>query len=478
MKLPVTSGFCSSRRESAQSLRRVEVSGLTSAATNTRRGSVLIIVLWVAFGLIALALYFANSMSLELRASDNRAAAIEADQAILGAARYVSNVIATVREPATLPDINNYRSEQVPVGDATFWLIGRNDRSTTANTAADQVYFGLVDESSKLDLNAPWLTVDLLLNLPGMTTELAAAILDWRDTDSEVNAAGGAEDETYQRKTPAYRCKNGPFESVEELRLLNGALLDLVYGEDANLNGALDPNENDADGSVPMDNRDGRLDSGMFNYFTVFSRQPTVDQYGSNRVNVTTLNTAAGRTNLLMALNTAGVGNGQEIVGRVQGANISSILHFYIASQMTEEDFIKLEPSLTMTNSGFVNVNTASEAVLSCVPGIGLENAPTLVAARRSNANRLNTVAWVKDALDQQVAIQAGRYLIGRTYNISADIAAVGHYGRGYRRVKFVFDTTEGAPMIRYRQDLTHLGWALGKYTRQQLQLANNTNRR
>lgn len=441
-------------------------------------GSVLIIVLWVAFGLIALTLYFANSMSFELRASDNRAAMIEADQAVIGAARYVSNVIATVREPATLPDINNYRSEQVPVGDATFWLIGRSDRSTTASTAADQVYFGLVDESSKLDLNAPWLTVDLLMNLPGMTTEFAAAILDWRDTDSEVNEAGGAEEETYQRRSPAYRCKNGPFESVEELRLVNGAYLESVYGEDANLNGALDPNENDADGSVPLDNRDGRLDYGMFEYFTVYSRQATLDPYGSNRLAVSTLNTAAGRSNLLMTLNTVGVGNAQEIVGRVQGANISSILHFYIASQMAEEDFLKLEPSLTMTNQGCVNVNSASEVVLSCVPGIGLDNAPTLVAARRSNAGRLNTVAWVKDALDQQVAIQAGRYLIGRTYNISADIAAVGRNGRGYRRVKYVFDTTEGPPMIRYRQDLTHLGWALGKYTRQQLQLANNTNRR
>ncbi len=441
--------------------------------SSVQRGSVLIIVLWVAFGLIALTLYFANSMSFELRASDNRAAMIEADQAIIGAARYVSNVIATVREPATLPDINNYRSEQVPVGDATFWLIGRADRQT----AMDQVYYGLVDESSKLDLNAPWLTVDLLMNLPGMTTEFAAAILDWRDTDSEVNAAGGAEDETYQRRSPAYRCKNGPFESVEELRLVNGALLDSVYGEDANRNGVLDPNENDADGSVPMDNRDGRLDYGMFEYFTVYSRQATLDPYGSNRLAVSTLNTPAGRSNLLMTLNTVGVGNAQEIVGRVQEANISSILHFYIASQMAEEDFLKLEPSLTMTNTGCVNVNSASESVLSCVPGIGLDNAPTLVAARRSNGNRLNTIAWVKDALDQQVAIQAGRYLIGRTYNISADIAAVGHNGRGYRRVKYVFDTTEGPPMIRFRQDLTHLGWSLGKYAKQQLLLANQTRR-
>ncbi len=114
-------------------------------------GSVLIIVLWVAFGLVALTLYFANSMSFELRASDNRASAIEADQAIAGAARYVSNVLATVKEPATLPDINNYRSDAVPVSDAMAvppsvalmlspaaklpWLLGAK-RTTTVQVAA------------------------------------------------------------------------------------------------------------------------------------------------------------------------------------------------------------------------------------------------------------------------------------------------------------------------------------------------------
>src|SRR4051812_5137651 len=49
-----------------------------------KSGSMLIIVMWVTFGLVALAVYFANSMSIELRAADNRVAATEAEQAILG----------------------------------------------------------------------------------------------------------------------------------------------------------------------------------------------------------------------------------------------------------------------------------------------------------------------------------------------------------------------------------------------------------
>jgi hypothetical protein len=62
---------------------------------------------------------------------------------------------------------------------------------------------------------------------------------------------------------------------------------------------------------------------------------------------------------------------------------------------------------------------------------------------------------------------QIGPYITSRSYQFTADIAAVGSYGRGYRRVKFIFDTIEGTPKIIYRQDLTHLGWALGPMARE-----------
>ena len=77
------------RREEADS-------GILSSASSRRRlqhGSVLIIVLWIALGLVAITLYFANAMSSELRAADNRVAALVADQAIEGAARYVTSVL-------------------------------------------------------------------------------------------------------------------------------------------------------------------------------------------------------------------------------------------------------------------------------------------------------------------------------------------------------------------------------------------------
>lgn len=112
-------------------------------------------------------------------------------------------------------------------------------------------------------------------------------------------------------------------------------------------------------------------------------------------------------------------------------------------------------------------MNTASAAVLTCIPGIGEDKAAELVNYRLSNAIGLNSVAWVKNVLSTAEMAQAGPFLTGQTYVFSADIAALGPFGRGYRRTRYVFDLTEGTPKIVYRRDLSNLGWALGTETRQ-----------
>jgi hypothetical protein len=52
---------------------------------------------------------------------------------------------------------------------------------------------------------------------PSTASDLADQIIDWRDTDS-VPGTGGAEQEQYDRE--GIVCRNGPFESLEELRFL------------------------------------------------------------------------------------------------------------------------------------------------------------------------------------------------------------------------------------------------------------------
>jgi DNA uptake protein ComE-like DNA-binding protein len=461
-----------------------------------------VIVLWIAFGLVSLTLYFAQSMSSELRASDNRVCGMAAEHAIEGGARYVSYVLSNLPTNGLIPDPTTYLSAAVPVGDAHFWLIGRD---TNSPPSADQVFFALVPESSKLNLNTA--TSNMLYFLPGMNLDLNMAILDWRDTN------GGSMSQTYySMNNPPYQCKASPFETVNELRLVYGAGLDTLVGEDINGNGVLDPNENDV-------NHNGLVDPGLLEYFTVYSREPNTNADGSVRVNIRTVSGTGGdlasllQTNLSQGraeqiLTQLGLGNsmpgrntgGSTRGGGAPGGNFSSTgnrvqqvvtvsfsspLDFYRKSGMTIDEFASIANKITVSTGAYiegrVNVNTASAAVLGCLPGIsdspGL--AQTLVNYRTTNPSKLTSVAWLVDALGQSNSstldsLVATDCITTLSYQFTADIAAVGPHGRGYRRVRFVFDTSDGTTKIVYRQDLTHLGWALGKTVRQNLLLAKD----
>jgi hypothetical protein len=271
-----------------------------------------------------------------------------------------------------------------------------------------------------------------------MPVDFAAAIIDWRDEDAEVTT-GGAESETYLLQDPSYLCKDAPFESVEELRLVIGAEWDVLYGEDVNRNGILDPNEDDGDETWPDDNQDGILDPGLVEYLTIYSRESNKAADGSDRT-------------------------------KVDG---SSLLEWYINEDMTPEIFVLKEDAVTVRDEdyipGLVNVNTASAAVLACLPGIGDEYAEQLVAHRQGKEPyELSSIVWVMEVLDNEAAIAAGPYITAKTYQLTADVAAVGHMGRGFRRTIFVFDIAGEEPAIVHRRDLTRFGWPLGREIREQ----------
>src|SRR6185369_12362138 len=96
-----------------------------------------------------LTLYFANSMSSELRAADNRMSEIAARQAVAGGTRYAIYALTNYAVKGMPPDSQSYKAEALPVGDGQFWFIGRNNDEPPT----DEPAFGLVDESSKLNLH-------------------------------------------------------------------------------------------------------------------------------------------------------------------------------------------------------------------------------------------------------------------------------------------------------------------------------------
>jgi DNA uptake protein ComE-like DNA-binding protein len=445
-------------------------------ARRAKRASVLIIVLWIAIGLISITLYFANAMTLELRASDNRTTGLAAEQAIEGAARYVGYVLQNFATNGAVPATNQFTCEAVPIGDAKFWLIGRDPSGKNPTDP----YFGLIDEGSKLNLNT--VNTNVLSYLPNMTVDFAQAIMDWRGTNGVVSL---------DYSSLGYLPKNAPFETVDELRLVYGATVDLLAGDDLNRNGVLDANEKDSTGT-------GELNSGLFEYTTVWTREPNFHSDGSSLTNVNTASQeklqalfqddgVSGATTMATAIyrnihNTAGGVN-----------NCNGILDLAVRCRnagMSTADFAKIYNDVTTSTNiyfrGRVNVNTANADVLTALfEGLNVDEmtasgaAQTLITYREQNPNNLNSIAWMIDALGNNSpviqALQSGNYVTTKSFQYTADIAAVGPFGRGYRRVKFIFDTSNGSPIILYRQDLSRLGWALGEKARQTSLVAQNT---
>ena len=150
--------------------------------------------------------------------------------------------------------------------------------------------YGLTDESTRLNLNIlvladqmiPGAGRQLLMSLPEMTEDVADAILDWMDEDSEVRDYG-AEANYYSSLSPPYAPKNGPMDSLEELLLVRGVTPQLMFGLDSNHNGILDDYEA-ISGDAGLLTPDMSL--GWANYLTLFSKESNLNDSKLQRINI------------------------------------------------------------------------------------------------------------------------------------------------------------------------------------------------
>ncbi|MBN2377631.1 MAG: general secretion pathway protein GspK [Sedimentisphaerales bacterium] len=436
---------------------------------NVTRGSVLIVTMWIVLVLASLVLVFSRSMRVEAIASANYVSAVQADAIARGALQYVQAKILTEEEETLLLESKDVY-EAVEVQGGFFWIVHPNlsdDRNYT---------FGVTDEASKINLNSA--TQEMLLKLPGMTSELASSIIDWRDEDTEITP-GGAESEYYLLLPEAYYCKDAPFETVEEVLLVRGATADILYGEDTNKNGVLDPQENDAEQSEPPDNRNGRLDRGIYDYVTVYSRQPNVTEEGEDRINVNSGNT--GEISDLLR-ETIKDDTYFQYMDRIrQGRPFRNIIDFYYRVGLTAEQFKTIVGRLTTSSdkvlAGLVNINTAPREVLLCLPELTESDADALISKRLSlDETELGTVAWIIDVIDQEKAVAIGGHITTQSFQKSVDIVSVSRNGRAYGRYQAVLDLQNETPKILYWKSLHHLGWPLDSKTLLNLRTGNSPN--
>jgi len=188
-----------------------------------RRGTILIVAMILVFAIAALVLTLGLAMRVEASASANVAAEREATAIVRGAEQYVMAVLAESTDPIDLLDESYF--EEVPLGGGYFWIL------RPAYDDPAMPVFGITDETCKIDLNTFASAYERLSEMPVLTDELAASIIDWGDEDENPTEGFGAESQVYASRTPGHDAKNAPYESVEELMLVDGMTSELLYGD-------------------------------------------------------------------------------------------------------------------------------------------------------------------------------------------------------------------------------------------------------
>jgi type II secretory pathway component PulK len=422
---------------------------------NDERGSILIVTIWVVLVLTGLALVFSRAMRVEAIATANSISSLKAEEIARGAMSFIKARLNETDTTLKLEGETPYKA--ISVGDGYFWLL-------RPNLGDDETwYYGIRDESGKVNLNTA--SYEMLMKLPNMTSELAASIIDWRDTDSNLTE-GGAENEYYLLLDNPYYCKNSELESVEEVLLVKGASQKILFGEDANRNGVLDANENDGDKSDPPDDMDGTLDRGFYNYVTVYSLEPNTDSSGKQRIDITS---NQGSQQLQALLQKANSSLDAFLLRQfTRSFRFSNTLDFYVKAQsylgLTASQFKQIEEGISSSSNstipGLINVNTAPKEVLMCIPGIEEADAEALIRKRQSDGTETSSITWVYDALPAKAAA-IGSYITIHSYQYSADIISASGDGRSFCRYRMVADTRDSKFKVHYWKSLKHLGWPL-----------------
>lgn len=199
--------------------------------TVSRKGVVLLMVLWLIVAISLLGVSFSAAIRTEVNAARN---VVDQKQGYYLARAGVEYAVYKILESQSAFSQPQSLEDQgvEPVSDV---LAGTSTLTLDNGTAEIEI----IDETGKINLNAPMdqSFSDLVYNLlimvgtePDRADEITDSILDWRDPDDFASPAG-AETEYYQSLPEPYRAKNGNFDVPDELLLVKGVTPEIYYGK-------------------------------------------------------------------------------------------------------------------------------------------------------------------------------------------------------------------------------------------------------
>ena len=244
-----------------------------SQLCSRRRGFALLLVMWVVLiaGLMLIGVQKAVRVNLATAYSE-----LASVQAHWLARAGVEQALAVLEDDdASTDNMWDYwysdtgYFEHAELATGTFSLIAPSAPMDNPRN----IRYGLIDHCGRLNLNVA--QAKQLTSLAELADWQVNSILDWRDSDDDVRP-GGAEAVYYHHLDYPYLIRNGPFRTIDELRLVHGIDQVVFDGEDTNANGILDANEDDAGKSSPTyDNGDGQLLLGLAGLTTIYSYEVT-----------------------------------------------------------------------------------------------------------------------------------------------------------------------------------------------------------
>ncbi|MCK4624932.1 MAG: helix-hairpin-helix domain-containing protein [Phycisphaerae bacterium] len=431
------------------------------------RGTVIVMVL-VIVAMLSLA---AVGQMLVVRSESSAAEASRDGQQARAAA--MSGIHRAMAMLATEP--NNYRActdspeifkEQLVTGDAeTGWkfTVFTGDISDPSGAS---VRYGIEDEAGKININIA--SAETIRALPGVTDELVDSLADYR-----------------------------PLATLEELLLVEGFTGPVVLGEDANLNGQLEPNEDDADETFPPDDGDGQLNRGLRPFANVISYEPNIDNEGNERININRekpddlaekLEEAGFGENIVKFIKAAreakvkftdpsqllgmkleveddrgsrprgrrgGSGNGKKITIK-SGVNADNLP--LVMDKLTSGGTKRGKQEIL---EGRVNINSAPKEVLSALPGLEEDIAQQIVDSRGSlDEQTRSTTAWIytQNIVSDKVFKKVSSLLTARSYQFRVRSFGYSLSCGRFCTLEAIIDTATGTPRIVYMRDLTRLG--------------------
>jgi type II secretory pathway component PulK len=355
-----------SRKQVARKIAN-EVLAETMLGVAQKKGLVLVAVLWIVVLLTVIVATVGRSGMLDTRVRLLRTEELRCKWACrAGIEKAVAILNEDTRESDHLLDLWSYN-------DTDF-----------NNVSLEGCWYNVrvIDEAGKLNINTA--TKEQLMGLPYMEEYVADAIIDWRDKDDTPSGLG-VEGGYYENLPFKYTIRNGPFRTIRELLLVRDVTEQLLYGEDTNLNGELDYNEQDGDESPPPDDRDDELDKGWISFLTCYSYSKNVDAEGNARININQADEKQLQESLGLSSSVA-----RAIVQRRSNSQLTSIVDLVDPSTSTStgtgssgaagqsatldmQTFYQIADKITVDGQqqaqGKVNINTAPKEVFVALLG-------------------------------------------------------------------------------------------------------------